>query len=318
MVILNVDPNTPPLSWKRFTEKKPAFSVALDGYVAGPPKFMVVPGKGPYRNLNHHEGVSRSATRATCAQALLDIDQGIFKTFCDTAGELQAHLWVNDCDEDVCLSVFLLRHSRLVPQMDSSRLDDLVHIADLLDTTAGAYSPRKHLPALSEINWVFQPYREFRISGNLDRRIALDYERVINDVGVRIEAFIKWENGKVTEDIRHRIIHDYGLWCMVEEVGANAKLGLFQKGRLAFVSVRRRPDGRNVYTICRQSHFIPFYVPDYLEALNEAEKCPLNDRWGGGITIGGSPRVSGSSLSPEEVAQIIINVTKDKQQQYKM
>lgn len=39
-------------------------------------------------------------------------------------------------------------------------------------------------------------------------------------------------------------------------------------------------------------------------ALNQAEGC-MNDCWGGSDTIGGSPRVSGSCLSPSEVAGII-------------
>ena len=42
-----------------------------------------------------------------------------------------------------------------------------------------------------------------------------------------------------------------------------------------------------------------------LKALNKAEGIIGEDLWGGGNTIGGSPRVNGSRLNPEQVAKII-------------
>jgi hypothetical protein len=53
------------ISWPNFIGLKPNFSIALDGYVKAPPKFLI---QGPYANFNHHEGVARIATRSTCAQ----------------------------------------------------------------------------------------------------------------------------------------------------------------------------------------------------------------------------------------------------------
>jgi hypothetical protein len=43
-----------------------------------------------------------------------------------------------------------------------------------------------------------------------------------------------------------------------------------------------------------------------LEQLNQAEGLGgALDRWGGGDTIGGSPRVKGSALAPAEVEKLI-------------
>ncbi|WP_230684384.1 hypothetical protein, partial [Streptococcus pneumoniae] len=79
---------------------------------------------------------------------------------------------------------------------------------------------------------------------------------------------------------------------------------VFGDGYQAYISVRKRPNGRYTYSIGK----VAFYDLDMellFKNLNTKEKtlnCP--DRWGGGNTVGGSPRVSGSSQTPEEVAQV--------------
>jgi len=64
--------------WEDFINSKPNFSIALDGYVKGPPRFSI---QGPYANFNHHEGVARIATRSTCAQVYFYIRLGLLDTF---------------------------------------------------------------------------------------------------------------------------------------------------------------------------------------------------------------------------------------------
>lgn len=44
------------LSREAFTSTHPAYSIALDGYVAAEP-FLEIHPTGPYRNFNHHEAV---------------------------------------------------------------------------------------------------------------------------------------------------------------------------------------------------------------------------------------------------------------------
>ena len=66
------------IKWQDFINSKPRFSIALDGYVKGPPRFLI---QGPYANFNHHEGVARIATRSTCAQVYFYIRLGLLDTF---------------------------------------------------------------------------------------------------------------------------------------------------------------------------------------------------------------------------------------------
>jgi hypothetical protein len=60
------------------------------------------------------------------------------------------------------------------------------------------------------------------------------------------------------------------------------------------------------YTVGRVSQFIPFDVPRVLAALSAVEGAT----WGGGNTIGGSPRAGGSKLSPKGVEVIISGLLK--------
>lgn len=301
-ITLLARPQDSPMSWKEFCRKTPRFSIALDGYVNDGPRFDPT---GPRINFNHHENVSRLETRATCAQVLLAIRQGLFDRF-RADGHPQAQAYVNDCDEDVCISWFLLNNNHIAGQLINPLLNKLVAMEDFLDATAGAYPFPKDLPALQELAWVFDPYRRFRLGGGLDRRRPDDFSGIIADIEHRIMRYIIGKSDKICLDARYEKIGGGKNWTMIKEIGAQARTGAFADGIRAYVAARERPDGKWVYTIGRMSILIPFNVPKILEVLNEAEMFK-NDRWGGGDIIGGSPRVNGSALNPDEVTNIINN-----------
>ena len=175
---LYVDPEVSGKSWQEFLSSCMRFSAALDGYVNVGPRFdatkMVV-------NFNHHEEVDRLATRATCAQSLMAIRQGMFSSFRDLSGP-QLTVYVNDCDEDVCTSWFLLKHHYMVDRTMNPLLNRLVSMEDALDATAGAYPFPADLPALRELAWIFEPYRQFRLNGGLDKRESSAFHSIIVDV----------------------------------------------------------------------------------------------------------------------------------------
>jgi hypothetical protein len=301
-VVLHMRPQDPPLSWDEFCARSPPFAVALDGYVAGGPRFDPA---GPRINLNHHEEVDRFATRATCAQVLIAVRQGLFARFRDESG-VRAEVFCNDCDEDVCLSWFLLSHGHLAEHAMNPRLNRLVSMEDMLDATAGAFPYPADLPALRELAWVFEPYRRCRLSGELDRKQPETYAAVVTEVEGRIARYLAGTGGSLPLDTRYERLGGGPGWAMIREVGAQARTGVFADGVRAYVAARPRPDGRWAYTVGRMSPFIPFDVPALLAALNEAEGTTgAADRWGGGATIGGSPRVAGSRLGPDEVARVI-------------
>jgi hypothetical protein len=306
-ITLKMLPQTPPRTWEQFCVESEPFSIALDGYVADGPRFDP---SGPRANFNHHEIVNRLATRATCAQVLIAIRQGLFSRFRNGRG-LRASLYANDCDEDVCTSVFLLKNSHLVVNAMNPLINRLVSMEDVLDTTAGAYPYPKDLPALSELAWVFQPYRQFRLSGGLDEKNPTAYEAVLDDVCGRIAQYIVGKGRTVRLDTRYERLGGGENWTLVREIGANGRTGMFADGIRAYVSVRERPNGNFTYTIGRMSPFIDFDISTIIARLNELEGATdAEDRWGGGDNIGGSPRVAGSRLTTKEVTNAIESAVK--------
>jgi hypothetical protein len=299
-VMLHMRPQDEPLTWDQFRKVTGPFAVALDGYVSGGPRFDA---HGPRVNFNHHEDVDRLATRSTCAQVLLALRQGFFTCFRDADGS-RADVYCNDCDEDVCTSWFLFKNGAFAEHAFNPRLNRLVAIEDMLDATAGAYPYPLELSVLRELAWVFEPYRRLRLSGELDRREPDTHRAVVAEVESRILRHLTDRGEEQPLDTRYERLGGGPGWVMIREVGAQARTGVFSDGIRAYVSVRPRPDGHWTYTVGRMSPFIPFDVPAILEALNRAEGQP-SERWGGGNTIGGSPRVHGSRLMPDEVAQIV-------------
>jgi hypothetical protein len=311
VIKLHVVTDAPPMGFKRFVKTHEPYSLALDGYVTGGPK---LDRSGPHANFNHHEEVDRLATRATCAQTLMAIRQGLFSLFRDDKGP-RLNAYVNDCDEDVCTSWFLLKHHHLVQSTMNPMLNRLVAMEDALDSTAGAYPFPVDLPTLSELNWVFEPYREFRSSGALSLRKPLQFANVIELVEHRIMAHITGAGKAVPLDTRYERVGGGTGWAMVKELGANARTGMFAEGVSAYVAVRERQDGRFTYTVGKMSSFVPFDVQLVLDRLNDAEHdkklssdpnaLPGGDFWGGSDSVGGSPRVGGSSLTPDEVQKVV-------------
>lgn len=287
------------LSWKEFINSAPNQSIALDGYVGDSPKFK---DKGLYLNFNHHEKVDRLATRCTAAQVLMAIRQGLFYKF-----SKESTIFVNDCDEDVCLSVFLLRNAHLSEVVINPVLNKLVFMEDMLDTTAGYYPFPPNLPSLEEVYWVFSPYHKFRAEGGINRGDSQEFIEVINQVEENIKALIEGKGSKVKLKTAYEVIASEGIWSMVRELDPQARLKMSSDGIRAYVSVRQISEDRWAYTLGRSSLFINFDLPKLYKALNKAEKS--EGQWGGSDIVGGSPRIEGSCLPPERVVEIIKKFT---------
>jgi hypothetical protein len=302
-VLLKIRPGMDSISWEEFCKTHPAYSIALDGYVRGATRYD---SRGPWLTLDHHEDVDRMATRATCAQVLLCVRQGLFDAFRDDQGRY-ARIYTNDCDEDVCLSWYLLKNPARSRVRTSVRLERLVHAVDLLDTTAGASIHPLDDVLMGEMAWIFDPYRQARRQGILDVPDQNTYRVVIEAVFSRIDDYVADRGGCLPLDTRYERIGRGSDWAMVRELGQQSRLGMLKDGIRAYVSVRSRTDGARAYTIGRASPFIAFDLPTILAELNLAEPMSTG-RWGGGNLVGGSPRRHGSALQPREVARIINRV----------
>jgi hypothetical protein len=283
-----------------FVAEHPPFSIALDGYVHGEP-FLELTDRGPFRNFNHHEAVDRSCTIATCEQARRGVLLGLYDLF-RVDGRRQSALWVNDCDQDVCLATWILQN----PDRAAEPLvRKLTQIEDLLDSSSGTFPLPHERDLMAEVRWVFEPYGRARprlvgMSGD-------DMRQVIADVHLRIDQFVIGRPGRLALEGDYRRLGGDD-WWLVEVDRMHARERMISAGCRAAVEVTARTGDRFSYSVWRRSEYITWFpVRDILDALNAAEKISAEDdhRWGGADNVGGSPRGQGSRLAPSEVEEIV-------------
>lgn len=306
---LIVKTEVPPVSWEDFTENYPAGSIALDGYVADGPLYDE---SGPFLNANHHERVDRLATLSTAQQLLMLARMGIDKAFSDD-GEFSPKVFVNDCDQDVCTAWFLLHHIEQAKNPSNPALNRFVQVAGTLDATSGMFPFDPNLEILGEQAWVFEPYTQFRASGEMAKKDNRQYRTVIDSVESRIQRHLMGRGERVSLDTKYNTISKSSGWSMIEEVGKDGRVGAFMDGIDAYVSVQELSEGHWRYTVGRRSLFVQFDLPNIFDALNQEEALGGDNQWGGSDIIGGSPRVGDSTLPPDRVRQIIDDILNSKQ-----
>jgi hypothetical protein len=291
------------IKWEDFVNSKPSFSIALDGYVKGPPRFLI---QGPYANFNHHEGVARIATRSTCAQVYFYIRLGLLDTY-QKNGEPNARVYINDVDQDVCLSCWLLKNSdKLVGLRFENVLFQLILFEDILDTSAGAYPINPDNPAIRRQAWIYQPYTQARADGSIYNMSKKEMKDVLRSVCDRIDAAIGGRSGEIELDTRYEKIGGGPGWQLIYEEGPYARTKLFYEKVKAYVALLENREGTYAYTIGKMSPFVMFPLERIYGALNKAEGLSSQENcWGGSAIIGGSPRKTGSRLSPKKVQKVI-------------
>ena len=287
--------------WPEFQQNAGPHSVAIDGYVEGPIQRDLERG---IINLNHHERVDRSSTFATCQQALFELRRGLYERLL-VDGVFSADVYANDCDEDVCTTMFVLRHTEFARGVYNPALNRLVDMEGIMDITGGFYPWPIEYASLPEFLWIYEPYHAFRAAGGLGRKDPSQFVEVIDRVGERIERHLMGEGGSVELDTNYETLGQNGIVTMVRESGQHAKVGMLSDGLHAYVSVRELENGRYKYSVGRLSPYIGFDLPALFEYLNQLEGCTGSDSWGGGDTIGGSPRMSDSGIPPTQMLEIV-------------
>lgn len=295
-VNINFSPTT--LSWEAFVNGHPPFSIALDGFVVGPPRFALTP-RGPFRSFDHHEFVDRSCTLATCEQVRRAILLGLFEAF-QRDGVPYAEIHINDYDEDVCMATWLLQN----PHRASEPLvRTLCQIEDLLDASSGMMPLPHNTEMLRKARWVFAPCWQAKQGSQLSPL------EVIYEVHQRINAFTI---GKAKEDRAlnggfTKISTDPSGWIAYFAHGPMAKAALVAAGFSAGIEVSRPEAPIRKYVLWRRSEYITsFPVGELLRSLAEVEPG-----WGGSSIIGGSPRHHSSRFSTEELIEFIREVLSD-------
>ncbi len=279
-----------------FSELPPK-SIALDGYCQGP----TIDPKTERYSFDHHGGCIRMITSATCKQVydaiLLGLDPKDFTVY------------VNDVDGDTVLAVWLLQQNPL-DVIKSSYIQWLVDIVGSVDAHGPAYPLVDQEIAEQFFEGAMKPERDLQRAkkyGEADLEELL--KLCCNNVTSLVRGKLDWKPSlrKIRD---YRIVHEgYDGWVMVKS-DENVFDLVYAKGYTKVVVYRELPDGSIKYAIGKKSDLVsgfpigPVNLPGtILHLLNDHEPG-----WGGGSTIGGSPRQadgSGSKLKPKEVLKLV-------------
>lgn len=291
------------LSWDEFTHTKPPYSIALDGYVNSVTELDI---NGPYLNLDHHSGVRRLITRSTCAQVYLSIVLGLFKLF-QKDNQPHANIFVNDCDQDVCLSYWLLKNpDKILGLKAQDNIARLIIGEDFLDATAGSFPIDLTRDIMQQSFWIFEPYTIARTNAELKKYSSSQMVELIMRVYERIDLFVEGNAQKIEADARYEINGGGAGWTLAKEIGPYARMQLYQEGVEALITYLDNQDGSYTYSLGKLSRYIKFPIQDLYHVLNQAENLnDPNNQWGGSAVIGGSPRRNGSQLKPKELENIV-------------
>ncbi len=297
------------MSWGDFVRSTPPNSIALDGVVRGGPRYDAAT---LHINFDHHDGVVREATMSTAMQVYMAIKGGIMQAFV-ADGLPQAHIYINDTDQDTCLAVWLLLKYKQFEEASSiPHVSRILAINNYRDITGGAYPINLDEVVVRQHNWIFLPYSNLRKSGGL----AMATEQILRDnleaVLHRLDQALMGQAEEVPLDTRHEILWDSPDFKVIDEIGGTeARSWLFSRGLRAYISiVAHRTDGRLVVTVGRRSQFVKFPLPAFYDAFNEAENLTRENGWNGSDLVGGSSRASGTRLSWENLRDLACKTMK--------
>lgn len=270
------------VEWEGF-KQVPAPAVALDGYVAG-----VTRVRATHASFDHHAGVDRLVARSTCEQVALALRFGPPEVL-RSPDRLNAH--INHADEDVCLSVWLLRNQG---RTEEPAVRKLVEVEGILDTTGGCVAPTSSLEYLRELGWTFAPCAT-------RPRTVDEMLEVAAEVENRIDRLLDGTAGRVDLTAGYELIDRRGRVAAIAEHGVLSRIGLHDEDIDVFVSVRNG-DGRCEMSIGKTSPYAPY---DLATAMRQLSELDPNGEWGGGEMIGGSPRHRGTGLDVDTVLDIV-------------
>ena len=263
-------------------------------------------------NFDHHEGVVRPFTVATCEQVLVMVIKGM-----DLRGR-DWKVYANEPDLDTTLSIWLLLNHVRINQKESSDLRGLytlVRLESLIDSHGLEMIHLSGLPIglLNKTRKIIDYLREEEIDlkrhGIWEESDFLEHTALvlqkIDRLIYRSDEFLDFQD--IQELARVEIVNNRFAVAVASPQGIyelEPFMARLYGENLAIVILQNESGG---YTLRRLDHFMPGDLkPIYskLNFLDPAVKCREGkNQWGGSGDIGGSPRATGTRLTPQEIAQ---------------
>lgn len=278
--------------WK--LEELPNYSIAIDGAVAGPQ----IDTENHRFSFDHHAGCLRFCTQSSCQQAQTAILLGLDSE--------KYTLYLNDCDIDVAASVWLLQNPDRVKETLVTKLINAIGIAD---SHAGAIN----LNGMSKtVEWVSSVELDFKKDkGSYDSICSGNLRHILDATLRRIDQYVNGEAAiEISKQEKHeeyKILYNQNGFVVVESDNSHIYSTLYSAGFDRIVLVRHLENSSLAVSLAKRSDFVDnFNLIKMYEELNKIEP-----NWGGGSSIGGSPRNpdgTRSKLPLEKIIEVINSV----------
>jgi len=283
----------------------PPRAVALDGAVPG----LVLGDDADRWSFDHHSGVQRFATDATCTMVHRTIVQG-FDWY-------DRDVYVNDLDGDTILSLWLIRNPE---QAQRPQVRSLVRVVAAVDSHGPAGQLELGTEERALADTFFSPKGVYSV---LPRDVQQHFsewptmlEKAYQLIHDLVEGVLEAApTPSPTVHVLHRLDLNGLILAIAECAGFGGFGVLYRMGTDVVCLCSKAADESKRYTVGKRSDLVRF--PLGPNAVEKSLLGQLNSReagWGGSSSIGGSPRLEGgvsSRLTVSEVWDVMKSVAHD-------
>lgn len=290
--------------------KSQSGTIYLDGAAQGAP---FLEHERMIYNFDHHEGVVRAFTLSTCEQAMVMLMKGL---------DLSKREWriiANEPDLDTILAVWiLLNHLRVRGPNQRVRrtLMPLLRLEGAIDAHGLSFTEFTGFPeellnkSMKTLDNLKAEETQLKKEGLWERTDFLEYAidtlRKIDQIIYRSGEF---SNFQEIEELTQLTIYKNRIAVVCRSDAGiyetEQQLKKIYGSRLALILLQKN---QGIYTLRQTDLFLPGNLEQIYELLNIHDpavsgRFPEN-RWGGSTDIGGSPRMTGTGLSPREIVDL--------------
>ncbi len=286
--------------------------ILLDGAASFGP---LLDNKRRLYNLDHHQGCERTFTLATCEQALLLVYSGLELASGDWS------IYANEPDLDTVMAIWcLLNHARVRELSPEARdvLFPLIRLEGAIDANGSQLAEVCGLPAdvmrrtQGHLDDLLTRERQVRVADGWN---TLDLEAYTAEMLGAVDRIVYTAEdfrgyASLAEVYGHAEIADGAVAVVCHDASGIYAVEKLLKERwgnqLALIALEKSPGH---YTLRRSAALADIRLEDAYDRLNRLDRNvdgrPPGKRWGGSDSIGGSPRPSGSALSPGELLRVL-------------
>ncbi|MGB7293044.1 MAG: type II CAAX endopeptidase family protein [Thermodesulfobacteriota bacterium] len=288
--------------------KYPAGTIFLDGAAQGEP---FLDHERQIYNLDHHEGCIRAFTLSTCEQAIVMLLKGL------NLRNREWTIYANSPDLDTVLAIWVLLNHLRLNENEAIRkmIIPLVRLEGTIDSLGleckdlCGFPPDLYEKTMKDIDDLRLDELAIKKEGHWEEIDFLEYTadtlRKIDQMAYHPSDF---ELVKAVEELARVEISDHRI-----AIVCRADIGIYEVeqylvklhgDRLGLVVLQREPQ---TFSLRQIDLFLSRDLTKLYEKLNFLDPAVdgrrPDNRWGGSPDIGGSPRLTGTKLTPLEIAK---------------